>query len=126
MSDITSVTEALRSEFSTEIVFQEAPPSTFSAPSIVVTPGEPFITPDSHGVVEENWDVFVVVGMKDKASGFAQLRKLSLRVFAAVRSVGGYWREAGGPLVFQADAKTLIISTNRVSVKYDPSDYLEE
>lgn len=124
-SNGTALLAALKAEFADnepEILLLEHPPAVFSAPSVVVSPSEPFLEPDTHGMVRERWDVLVVVAMKEKGIGVDQMRDLSLRVFRAARSVGAVWRRASGPRRPQGDdARALVLVVNELDFKTDPT-----
>jgi hypothetical protein len=127
MTDVATLDAALVAEFGGEIVYQSEVPSTFSAPSVVVSPGDPFITNDTFGMIRETWDVLVAVSMKDRGNAVRQLRDLSLRVRRVISSVGGIWDSATGPKrLGDEDAKGMVISVNRVEFSYDPSVYTTE
>jgi hypothetical protein len=114
--------EALAAEFDGEISFLPSVPSTLTAPSVVVTPGDPFLAPITFGLVAETWEVLVVVSMKDKSSGIRQMRDLSLRVREAVSGVGGTWRGASSPRLPKSEpAKGLVLSLNTVAFNFDPN-----
>jgi hypothetical protein len=116
----------LRAEFvdvaEESILLLENPPAVFSAPSVVVTPGDPFLEPETLGLIRENWDILVVVAMKDKGLGIEQLRDISLRVRRATIGAGAVWRRASGPRKPQGeDAKALVLSVNEIDFKTTPS-----
>jgi hypothetical protein len=116
---------ALSAEFGADVSFSGAPPSTFTAPSVVVVPDETFLSPETHGLVKESWEVLVVVSLKDPAKGIEQMRQISLRVMRAAHSVGAVWRSATGPFVVGGDTnKSLVASKNKVDFKYPPVDHL--
>ena len=118
-SMIERLVEALTHEFANEVVFQPFMPATLTIPSVVVSPGDPFLIPATHGMVEERWDVLVAVAMKDGGSGILQMRDLSLRVLRATVSVGGIWREASGPRRLTDDRQS-VVSSNTISFRYQP------
>lgn len=121
MSNVDRLTEALVTEFEeegAEVVFAPAIPNTFVAPSVVVAPGDPFLTPSTMapGAVVETWEVLVCVNFGDKAAALTQMRDLSLRVRKAVSGVGAVWRQASGPRRRDGETnKNLILSLNTVT-----------
>jgi hypothetical protein len=125
-SNAGRITEALKAEMADdpEVLLLENPPALFSPGSVVVTPGDPFLTPattGSLGLVLERWEVLVVVAMLDRAIGIGQMRDYSLRVRSAVSRAGGRWLSASGPRRTQSDeAKALVLSSNIVEFKFDP------
>lgn len=114
--------QALRDEFKTEVAFHSSIPSVLRAPSVVVTPGDPYLDPGTHGTVVERWDVLVVVSTIDSASGIKQMRDLSLRVRKAVTGVGALWRRASGPRLPSGteQVKGLVLSVNQIEFRFDP------
>ena len=121
---IDALIEALRSEFEGEVQYHASIPSTFSAPSVVVTPGDPFLEPrDAAGsLVRENWNVLVCVSLKEAGTGISQMRELSLRVRKASKSVGAVWLSASGPRRLQGEATaspTQVLSVNELHFRYD-------
>lgn len=121
MSTVTELTAALTAEFTGEIIFAEAVPAVLSVPSVVVSPGDPYLEPSTHGTITERWNVLVVVSLKDKISGLNQMRELSLRVQRAVNSAGGTWRSASGPRTLGDEARLSVISENVVTFSYAPA-----
>jgi hypothetical protein len=113
--------DALRAEFGPEsgVLFQAVPPTVFTAPSVVVTPGDPFLSPATHGaLVLEAWEVLVVVAVKEVSVGVEQMGDLSRRVRRAAGSVGALWEETSGPRVPAAtDSRGFVFVINRVSFK---------
>lgn len=119
---IEDLLEALVAEFGGEVVFHAVPPSVFSAPSVVVVPRDPFITPGTHGAVTESWDVLAVVSLKAADRGLSQMRDLSLRVRKAASSVGGLWKRAGGPRLGSATDLSFVVVPNQIDFRYMPPD----
>lgn len=121
---VDQLVAALKEEFGEGVQFHQARPASVSAPSVIVTPGDPFITNHSLGQVKENWEVLVVVSYKEPKSAITALRQLSLRVRRSVSSVGAMWQSASGPrtLAQDATAKQLILSVNEVTLAYPPGD----
>ena len=118
---ISKLVEALKAEFKDEVIFSAALPSTITAPAVIVTPGDPFIAPNSVGVVEEVWDVLVAVSVKEPAPGIEQMRDLSLRVRRVVTSHGATWRQASAPRRVSHEKAQTVVSLNTVAFKYvDP------
>lgn len=120
MSNGAKLLEALEEVFDTEspVVFQSAPPATFSAPSVVVTPGDPFLVPDTHGLIRERWEVLVVVGIKERAIGIEQARAISVKVRNAISRAGGLWRLTTGPRVPEGDvSRSLVLFINELDFK---------
>jgi hypothetical protein len=118
---IERLTTALATEFANEVVFSEAPPSTVSVPSVIVSPADPYLLPSTRGAVEERWDVLVAVSLKNKAVGIAQLRDISLRVHKAANSVGATWHSASGPRsLLDEKGRSSVISANLVTFQYPP------
>lgn len=112
--------EALAEEFAQEVVFYPSPPSALTAPSVAVIPGDPFLEPNTQGLVLERWDVWIVASLKSPDKGASQMRDLSLRVMRVAQKVGAVWRNASGPRRL-ADASTQeVVSINRVDFKYPP------
>jgi hypothetical protein len=123
MSETTldKLTTALASEFKNEVVFASAPPSTVSVPSVIVSPADPFLLPWSHGGIQERWDILVAVSLKNKTTGLAQMRDISLRVHKAVNSVGATWHSASGPRrLLDEKGRSSVISANLVTFQYPP------
>jgi hypothetical protein len=122
MSNITVVASALTTEFS-DVAFAAALPTTFTAPSVVVAPGDPFLAPSTFGGVTETWDVLVVVSFKDKAAGLIQMRDLSLRVREVVSKAGATWRQASGPRIRDGEAnKDFVMSVNQITFDHIPQE----
>ena len=118
---IERLTDALAAEFANEIVFAAAPPAVISVPSVIVSPSDPYLEPWTHGMIQEHWDVLVAVSLKDKATGLAQMRDLSLRVHRVANSVGAIWRSASGPRrLLDEQGRASVISSNLVSFQYPP------
>lgn len=113
---------ALSAEFASEVIFHPAPPSVISAPSVAVIPGDPFLEPETQGLVRERWDVWVAASLKSPDRGAADMREISLRVMRAAHSVGGVWRNASGPRRLAESQTMQIVSVNRIDFKYSPSE----
>lgn len=94
---IERLRQALSERFEGEVSFADSVPSTLVAPSVVVSPGDPFLEPRSLGAVREKWDILVVVNFSDRKSALTQMRDISLRVREAVVYAGGVWEQASGP-----------------------------
>lgn len=117
--------EALEAEFGSTsenpVLLQPNPPATFTAPSVVVTPGDPFLTPNTVGqlgLVVERWEVLVVVSMTDKSVGINQIREISHRVRNSISRAGGRWLFASGPRRPQGqDGSSQILCINTVEFK---------
>jgi hypothetical protein len=112
--------EALRAEFGPEggVLFQATPPTTFTVPSVVVTPGDPFLLPATHGaMVTESWEVLVVVGVKELSVGVSQMGELSRRVRRAAGSVGALWRETSGPRLPATEPRGHVFVINRLEFR---------
>lgn len=128
MSNVTTLTTALSDEFAgSEISFSATPPNTFTSPSVVVTPADPHLITDTHGMVREVWEVLVVVSLRDVAKGLSQMRQNSLRVMRAVHTQGAVWKTASAPHTVPSDNnKSLVASKNRVEFRYQPAEELPE
>ncbi len=113
--------EALAAEFNQQVVFYPSPPSTITAPSVAVIPGDPFLEPETQGLVLERWDVWAVASLKSPDKGPTQMRELSLRVARAAQSVGATWRNATGPRRLSDPQAQEVVSINRIDMKYPPS-----
>jgi hypothetical protein len=112
--------EALAAEFASEVAFHPAPPSNITAPAVFVVPGDPFLEPDSQGVVRERWDVWVAVSLKSADRGAAEMRDLTHRVVRTVHSLGAVWRSSSGPRRLADPNTQQIVSVSRVDFKYQP------
>jgi hypothetical protein len=123
-SDVASLVSALSTEFTdSDVSYAAAIPTTFTAPSVVVAPGDPFLSPGTYGAITEVWDILVVVSFRDKAAGLVQMRDLSLRVRRVVSSVGARWVSASGPRVRQEEQnKDFVISVNRIEFHHLPTE----
>ncbi len=118
--------EALSSEFAGEVVFHNAPPSSVTAPSVIVIPGDPFLEPETQGLVRERWDVWVAASLKSPDRGAADMRSISLRTKRAAHSVGAIWRNASGPRRLAATQDQQIVSVNRIEFKYLPEEVVND
>lgn len=112
----------LRAEFTEadaeQVTFLDTPPSVFTAPSVVVTPGDPFIENDTLGLLRERWEILVIVAMLEKSSAIVQMGAISRRVRRAVSKAGATWREASGPRTPQSnEARALVLCINKVDFK---------
>lgn len=124
---IEILTEALRAEFTGEITFMANVPKQVTAPAIIVSPGEPFIEPESvaSSLVMEHWTILVAVSVKNMAAGLAQMRKNSLRVRKVINASGAVWTGASGPRVLQGEASAnteTVVSLNTLRFKYDANN----
>ena len=117
---------ALSSEFSSEVVFHNAPPATITAPAVAVIPGDPFIEPETQGLVRERWDVWVAASLKAPDRGAADMRSISLRVMRSAHSVGALWRMASGPRRLADSQSQQIVSVNRIEFKYLPEEVVND
>lgn len=121
---ITTLTEALRTEFGGEVTFLPNVPKQITAPAIVVSPGEIFLEPReaASSQIREHWTVLVAVSVKNMAAGLAQMRKNSLRVRQVVNANGGVWLSASGPRVLAGDSTAnteTVVSLNNIQFRYD-------
>jgi hypothetical protein len=124
---IEKLMAALKEEFDQEVVFYPAPPSTVTAPSVAVVPGDPFLEPNTQGMVLERWDVWAVASLKSPDKGAADMRNLSLRVAAVAQKVGATWRNSSGPRRTAADPQAQeVVSVSRLDFKYPPSSVTGE
>lgn len=125
MSDTNAgrLMDALKAELGTapEIVLYETPPSTWTVPAVVVIPGDPFLTPSTHGTIEERWEVLVTATAKDRGVGVDQMRTISNRVRKAITAAGGLWRETSGPRIPEADTRDFFFVINRIAFKTQPN-----
>lgn len=128
MSDtIDALVAALTEEFDDDVIFTPTVPSTVSAPSVTVAPGEPFLEPSTtSGIVLERWDILTAVSVAEPAPGIDLMRNLSLRVRKVVLGVGGVWRNASGArrLAAMGDQTLIVFSLNSVTFQYDPTQHL--
>lgn len=120
MTDPTVLEEALAAEFAGEILFVPTIPSSLSPPQVIIIPGDPFLSPSTHGAIEENWDVTVAVSVKEPKPGFDMMRDLSLRVMRVCHQAGAVWDQAGGPLSSTLTNTQTVISRNTIRFKYIP------
>jgi hypothetical protein len=121
MTDPETLVQALADEFAGEILFVGAVPDTISPPQVIIIPGDPFLTPSTHGAVEEQWEVTIAVSVKESKVGIDQLRDLSLRAARTVHLAGAVWDQAGGPLASTLNNAQTVISRNTVRFKYIPA-----
>lgn len=122
---IDTLLTALQDEFEGGVQFHSNIPATFTAPSVVVAPGDPFLSPGTHGHIEERWDILVVYNTTAPDRNIRQLRENSLKIRRAVGSVGALWQLTTGPRKASqepSDVKALVI--NQVSFKYSPDEIL--
>jgi len=115
--------EALRTELGAgpEILLLEHPPAVYRPQSVIVSPGDPFLEPATHGLIAQYWDLVVVVSNTDRAVGVRQLRDISLRVRAAAVSVGAEWLATSGPRTVPSDdQRNLIVAINTIRFKTRP------
>ena len=107
--------QALSDKFEGEVTYASSIPTTFTAPSVVVAPGDPFLEPHSFGAVRERWDILVVVNFSDKKAALTQMRDISLRVREAVSVVGATWVSASGPRTRDGEQnRNLVLSVNQI------------
>lgn len=128
---IDALVAALRAEFAGEVTFQPNVPKQVQAPSIIVSPGEPFLEPREAAspIVWERWVVLVAVSIKNMAAGLAQMRVNSLRVRRAVNTSGGVWDSASGPRRLEGETaqnSETVVSLNLVHFRYDANGVLDE
>lgn len=114
----------LADEFEGEVVFYPAMPGEVSTPSVGVTTGEPFITIDSMGKVEEKWDVFVAVPQLGPDRGTTWARSVCLRIMRAAHDVGARYDAATSLRLVPKSTTVMIINT--VRFKYDPRTVIIE
>jgi hypothetical protein len=117
--------QALRTEFA-DVVLHLEQPASFTAPSVVVKPGQPFLEIGTNGTIEEHWHVLVVANKAAADMGVGTMRKLSLKVRRAAHSVGAIWEGTNQPEVLKDESKTLAILTNTVRFRYLPDSVLVE
>lgn len=132
MAVIDDLAAALKTEFSTGMVeFRASIPSTVSAPSVTVVPGDPFLEPrEAAGpLVRERWDVVVAVSLKDAQTGIRQMRELSLRVRKVVNANGAVWQRASGPRRLAGpdgvQQSQIVVSVNEVQIRLDANSITE-
>lgn len=132
---VSELVDALAAEFAgSSVGFAATPPKTFDAPSVVVTPGEPFLEVHAGGArpetvrIKERWEVLVVVSMKDTGAGIDQMRQNSLRVMRAVSRPGSVWTGASPPQKVTAAQpdREYAAATNQVHFVYEASTQLPE
>jgi hypothetical protein len=121
MTDPQTLEAALAAEFAGEVLFTPSVPANLSPPQVVVVPGDPFLSPSTHGAVEEQWEVTVAVSVKESETGIDQLRELSLRVARVCQRTGAVWDQAGGPLASTVAQSQTVISRNTIRFKYIPA-----
>jgi hypothetical protein len=117
---IETLIEALGAEFDGDVAFAPNIPTTIVPPVVIVSPGDPFLAPATHGTILETWDVLVAVGFKDTASAVADMRSLSLRVRDVVLRHGALWRITSGPRRGADESKQVVIAVSEVAFKYPP------
>lgn len=121
MTAISDLVEALKAEFDNEVIFSPSVPSVITAPSVIVSPGDPYLIVGTQGTVEETWSILVAVSVKEPGPGIDLMRELSLRVRRTVVSQGAVWRQAAGPRRVSAENTQTVVSVNTVAFKYpDP------
>jgi hypothetical protein len=116
---IAELTAALTAELGEDVAFYASRPATINAPAVIVCPGDPFLAPDSQGVIEEKWEVLVAVATAEPRRGLDLTRDLSLRVRRVVSSLGARWVETSGPRSIPGNTST-VVSINIVEFKYPP------
>lgn len=116
---------ALRAEFS-DVTLYVAPPKSYTAPSVVVRPGNPFLVPSNHGLVDETWEVLVLVSAAAPDKGVASMRRLSLRIMRAAHSVGARWEGAPEAGRFEDESSAKVALSNTIRFRYSPADFLLE
>lgn len=122
---IESLMAALAAEFALDVTFYPAPPSQITAPAVLVIPGDPFLEPETQGIVREGWDVWVVYSVKSPDRGAVDMRDNSLRVMRTVQALGAVWRGASGPRRTTVAYTQHAVSINRVDFKYAPGSPAE-
>lgn len=128
-SNLDAVIAALTAEFDLEVVFVPTLPTSLTAPSVVVAPGDPYLEPYAQGgigggMVLERWDILAVVNVSEPKAGLDLMRDLSLRVRRAVTVTGAVWDEASGPRRLATEQSSLVFSVNTITFKYDPAQHL--
>lgn len=121
---LDALVEALRAEFDgVPVTLYLAPPTSYTAPAVVVQPGDPFLDNGTVGRIEERWDIAVLTNPAQPDKGVRQMREHSLRIRRAVSSVGAVWEGAGTPQALDTEQKTAVF--NRVRFKYDPDSIFD-
>lgn len=122
---ITAIEEAFAGDDGgPAVALMLAPPPTITSPAVIVAPGDPFLTPETHGLIVEHWQVLAAVSLKTPDRGVVEMRNLSLRIRAAVSAVGAIWEQTSG-LRFQSPTdQTVAVGVSRIRFKYDPADVL--
>ena len=128
---LDAVVEALRDEFELDVAYASKPPTTLTAPSIVVAPSwdENYLEPATtggvaSGLILERWNILVVVNISDPGEGLRMMRDLSLRVRKAIMNTGAVWRNASGARQSATDNSNVVFSVNSIDFKYDPAQHL--
>lgn len=118
---IAELLAALHAEFDGEISVVESVPSKFSAPSIVIAPGDPFLTPGTHSTVEETWEILVVFNPTGAGRNVEFFRSTSLRVRKAAGAAGALWVQTRAPRRASPNPDDpAAIAPNTVRFKYQP------
>ncbi len=118
---LAALLAALRTQLGDDIAtFHEVVPNKITPPSVIVTPGDPFIEPVTQGLVEERWDILVAMNRTSPNRGVAGFQELSLKVRAAAHAVGAIWEGASGPRKVGDGDSSYVLVVNRVRYKYDP------
>lgn len=128
-STLDALITALTAEFTDEVIFMPTIPSTISAPSVVVAPGEPWLEPSTTGtagMIQERWDILTAVSVAEPGPGVDLMRNLSLRVRKAVSGAGAVWRNASGArrLAAMGDQTQIVFSLNTVTFNYNADNHL--
>lgn len=128
-SNLDAVVTALTAEFNLTVVFVPSLPTSLTAPSVVVAPGDPFQEPYvgggiAGGGVLERWDILTVVSWSEQKPGLDLMRDLSLRVRRAVLGTGAAWRGASSPRRLATQQSNVVFSVNTVEFAYDPAQHL--
>ncbi len=119
--------DALRTQLGDDIAtLHENIPNKITPPSVIVTPGDPFLTPATHGLIEERWDVLVAMNRTSPDRGVAGFRELSMAVMSAAHSIGAIWEETSGPRTVGDGDSSYVLVVNKVRLKYAPADLADE
>lgn len=105
-----------------EVSFHESAPNKLFPPSVIVTPGDPFLEPATQGLIQEHWEILVCMNRTANDRGVSAYRNVSLAVVGAVQSVGAVWEETSGPRLVDGEDTSYVLVVNRVRFKYAPAD----
>ena len=120
---ITSLLAALRTGLASySVAFHESTPNKLYPPSVIVSPGDPFLEPATQGLIQEHWEILVCMNRTASDRGVSAYRNVSLAVAAAVQSVGAVWEETSGPRLVENEDTSYVLVINRVRFKYAPAD----